>query len=90
MLELEPTILDYSTEEFTEEAQNNLVVNLEDLVNEEYYINHISEAIHQKKPLVEYVRKWWNVTEKSTVKEMQVFFEEENSIKLIKTHQILL
>jgi hypothetical protein len=90
MLELEPTILDYSTEEFTEEDHNNLVVNLEDLVNEEYYIHHISEAIHQKKPLVEYVRKWWNVTEKSTVKEMQVFFEEESSIKLIKTHQILL
>lgn len=77
--ELEPTILDYSSEDFWEESQNNLVVNLEDLVNEEYYINHISEAIHKKSPLSQYCRNWWKVTEVSSVKEMQIFFEEASS-----------
>lgn len=88
--ELEPTILDYSTEEFTDEAQNNLVVNLEDLVMEEYYINHISEAIHKRKPVLGFCQQWWSVTEASSVKEMQIFFQEPASRKLIKTEQILL
>lgn len=79
MHELEPTILDYSSEDFCEDSQSNLVVNLEDLVNEEYYINHISEAIHKKSPLSEYCRNWWKVTEVSSVKEMQIFFEESSS-----------
>ena len=90
ILDLEPTSMDASTEEYTEDLQNNLVVNLEDLVNEEYYINHISEAIHSKSQLTKFVRKWWSVTEMSTVKDMQAFFEESSSKKLMKTHQITL
>jgi hypothetical protein len=66
-----------------------LVVNLEDLVNEEYFINHISEALHNKKPVRDYCKQWWRITDESSVKEMQVFFEEPLSKKLIKTQQIL-
>lgn len=46
--ELEPTIQDWSTEGLTEDIKESLVVNLEDLVNEEYFINHISEGLHNK------------------------------------------
>lgn len=88
--ELEPAFLDYSTEDFTETAPNNLVVNLEDLVNEEHYINQISESIHDRKPLSKHCKNWWAATEHSSVKEMQVFFEETTSKKLIKAQQILL
>jgi hypothetical protein len=89
--DLEPTLQDCSTDEYTdEEMQGNLVVNLEDLVNEEYYINHISQALHSKGKVQQFCQNWWRVTEKSSVKEMHVFFEEEQSKKLIKTQQILL
>lgn len=90
LAEPEPTIQDWSTEGLTEDIKESLVVNLEDLVNEEYFINHISEGLHNKKSIKDYCKQWWRITEESSVKEMQVFFEEPLSKKLIKTQQILL
>ena len=46
--ELEPTIQDWSTEVLTEDIKDNLVVNLEHLINEESWINHISDRIQHK------------------------------------------
>lgn len=91
-MELMPTFVETLTEYTAPEAQASLVVNLEDLVNEEYYINQISEALKQPKKHLVYklCQNWWKVTEKSSVKDMQVFFEENLSKKLIKTQQILL
>jgi hypothetical protein len=89
LTDLEPTIQDWSTEGLTEDIKESLVVNLEDLVNEEYFINHISEALHNKKSIRDYCKQWWSITDESSVKEMQVFFEEPLSKKLIKTQQIL-
>jgi len=44
-LELYPTFIDNSFDDICINDQTNLVVNLEDLVNEEHLINHISESI---------------------------------------------
>lgn len=87
---LEPSIADYSTDDFLEENQQNLVVNLEDLVIEENCLNTISEALHRKRSMQQICQKWWKATNISSVKEMQVFFEEALSKKLIKSHQIIL
>lgn len=46
--ELKPCIMNSLEESFEESsAYKNLVVNLEDIVNEEYYINRISEQVHK-------------------------------------------
>lgn len=90
--ELQPWIIE-NAENSSFEIENdnkNLVVNLEDLVNEEYFINRISEHIHKKKPIAELWKRWWKITDRSSVKEMAVFFEEPLSKKLIKNHQMLL
>ena len=90
--ELQPCIIE-NTENSSFEAENdnkNLVVNLEDLVNEEYFINRISEHIHKKKTISELCKRWWKITDRSSVKEMAAFFEEPLSKKLIKNHQMLL
>ena len=65
-------------------------MNLEHLINEEDWINNISEYIFTKEDVKSICTEWWNITENSSVKEMQVFFEEDASRKLIKVHQILL
>lgn len=62
----------------------NLKVNLEDLVKEEEAIYRIFEYINQRRPLAStFCAKWWKITQNSSVKEMQSFFEEEVSKKLI-------
>ena len=87
-----PASVETLTEYTASEAQTSLVVNLEDLVNEEYHINQISEILKlsNKHTVYKLCQNWWKVTDKSSVKDMQVFFEESLSKKLIKTQQILL
>ena len=91
-MELLPMFVETLTEYSAPEARACLVVNLEDLVNEEYYINQISEVLKKSNKHMVYklCQNWWKVTDKSSVKDMQVFFEENLSKKLIKTQQILL
>ncbi|CAI2387443.1 unnamed protein product [Moneuplotes crassus] len=88
--ELNPTIQDFSTEVLTDDIKDNLVVNLEHLIDEELCINKILGNIMKKKSVQDYCVQWWEITENSSVKEMQVFFEEELSRRLIKNHQVLL
>ncbi len=61
------------------------MVNLEDLVKEEEIIYRVFEYINQRRPNAStQCSKWWKVTQSSSVLDMQQFFEEEVSKKLIR------
>lgn len=59
--ELIPTFVDSFSEDTVEDTEANLVVNLEDLVNEENYINNISQTmkIPNKNKVYQLCEKWW-------------------------------
>ncbi len=66
------------------EEQRDLVVNLEDIVKEENAVFKIQELIRNKLSVEALCKEWWALTEVSSVKEMQLFFEEDDSRKLIR------
>jgi len=68
----------------------NLIVNLEDIVKEEHIINQIQELFGDDTKLQQLCQRWWELTNNSSVKEMELFFEEDNAKKLIRNQQIIL
>lgn len=66
------------TQPKTDECEN-LIVNLEDIVKEEYAIFEIQECLNFNATPEKHCAKWWSIIETSSVKEMQLFFEEESS-----------
>lgn len=66
------------------EEQDNLIVNLEDIVREEHIIFRIQELIKNKLSIESLCKEWWTLMKTSSVKEMQLFFEEDDSRKLIR------
>ena len=63
----------------TTDESENLIVNLEDIVKEEHCIFDIQESLIDHKNVNTQWSKWWDITKDSSVKEMQLFFEEESS-----------
>ena len=63
----------------TTDESENLIVNLEDIVKEEHWIFYIQECLIDHKNVDIQCVKWWDVTKESSVREMQLFFEEEGS-----------
>ena len=60
-------------------------MNLEDLVKEEETIFHILQFLDEHRSIsLEKIGHWWVQTDKSSILEMQFFFEEEASKKLIR------
>ena len=62
----------------TDECEN-LIVNLEDIVKEEHSIFNIQEWLIDHKNVDAECVKWWEANKESSVREMQLFFEEEGS-----------
>lgn len=74
----------------TADECQNLIVNLEDIVKEEQMIYNIQECLNKKIDISNTCQRWWDLAENSSVREMQLFFEEESSRKYIRIQQILL
>ena len=71
-------------------ANQNLVVNLEDLVKEEAIIYKVVDAINRKKVVSPTTcQRWWKLTDSSSVRQMESFFEEAHSKKLTRQYQLL-
>lgn len=60
-LELVPTFMETNYDDTEDNSQQNLVVNLEDLVTEEYYIHHITQIMKLTNKITIYnlCREWW-------------------------------
>lgn len=82
--------IDPEAYEKSPEHTENLIVNLEDIVKEENVIFQIQENLAVKSPIESLCLEWWDNTKDSSVREMELFFEEENSIKLMRHQQIIL
>ena len=66
-------------------------VNLEDLSKEETLLWELYQEVCERRSRVSGIcQKWWKLTENSSVKDMQDFFEEEKSKRLMKTHQVVM
>lgn len=75
---------------FLVKSTSNLIVNLEDILVEEQILNDILNSIYSKSLVSALWSEWWAKTEKSSVKQMEIFFEEQNSKRLMKYFQVLL
>ena len=64
-------------------------MNLEDIVNEEDVIFDIQNSVQQCSKSPNLFKKWWDITNESSVKEMEMFFQEDIAKKLIRVQQIL-
>ena len=72
----------------TDEPQM-LIVNLEDIVKEEDMIFNIQINITQCIKSQNLYKKWWASCKDSSVREMEMFFQEDIAKKLIRVQQII-
>lgn len=68
---------------------DNLIVNLEDIVIEEKIIFKVQELVKKKASMGKIIKEWWELAEHSSVNEMQLFFEGDDSQKIIRCQQII-
>ena len=64
---------------------DELMINLEDILLEEDVINNLLNALYQKKLVSGLWGEWWNRTNMSSVKQMDILFEEQTSKNLLST-----